>query len=104
MAQETYAFGDDSIDGSACPAVAAGRDIPNDDAALTVAEQYDSVVRERYGIDEGTLPSSVAKSCWDGAIEAVLLDAEYYEGRDNEHADYLYDAADVGREIADELF
>jgi len=34
----------------------------------------------------------------------VLLDAEYYEGRDNEHADYLYDAADVGREIADELF
>jgi len=104
MAQETYAFGDDSIDGSACPAVAAGRDIPNDDAALTVAEQYDSVVRERYGIDEGTLPASVAESCWEAAIGAVLSDADYYCGRDDEHADYLYDAADVGRDIAFDLF
>jgi len=104
MAEKVYAFGDDSINEFACPAVAAGRDMPDDDAALTVAEEYDSIVQLRFGIDEGTLPESVAESCWEEAIGSILSNAEYYEGRDNEHAEYLYDAADVGRDIATGLF
>jgi len=87
-----------------CPAVAADRDIPQDDAALTVAEEYDSVVRLRYDIDEGTLPADIAESCWLEAIESVRLNAEYYEREDPEHADYLWEAAESGREIADELW
>jgi hypothetical protein len=102
MTQEVYAFGDDSIDGEACPAVAAGFDTTG--KVLTIAEQYDSLVLSRYGIDEGVLPESVAESCWNDAIAETLSNARYYEGRDLEHSEYLREAAEKGKEIRDILF
>jgi len=104
MAQETYAFGDSALGETVCPAVAAGRDIPSDDYALTVAEEYDSIVLERYGISEGTIPAGIAESCWYDAIESVRLNAEYYAAEDPEHSEYLWEVVDVGRKIADELW
>ena len=104
MGRDTYAFGDTTIDGTPCPALAAGREIPQNDAALTVAEEYDTVVRERYDIDEGTLPASIAESCWIQAIHNTRLNADYYAREDPEHAEYLDEAVAEGEAIESELF
>jgi hypothetical protein len=105
--KEVFAFGDNMIQDTACPVLTVTGVTPGkqlESKLLTVAEKYDEIVRQRYGLDEGTLPASVAESCWNEAVENLLADSEYYLGRDNEHSEYLHDAATEGKALAERAF
>lgn len=100
---EAFAFGDNAIQGKSCPVVTATGSRPTG-RLLTVAEMYDSVVRNWYGLDEGVLPASVAEACWRAAIDELIESAEKYEGSDKQYSDELYEAVEEGRDIAESVF
>jgi hypothetical protein len=97
---KTYAFGDSKVTGIRCPVRSTGRDLgPHE---LTVAEEYDEVVRERYGIDEGVLPESVAASAWRDAVSQLKQAA--MTTQDKDHAKWLHESVEAGEEIESEVF
>lgn len=101
--KETFAFGDNIIQDTACPVLTVTGEQPTG-KLLSIAEKYDEIVRQRYGIDEGILPASVAESCWNEAVDSLFADSDYYLGRDAEHSDYLHDAATEGKSLAAKAF
>jgi hypothetical protein len=102
MEEKMFAFGDTELDNTVCVARAAGFKVTG--KLLTVAEAYDAEAETRYDLGEGLLTKSVAESCWLDAIEYLRENARQYEGKDMEHANYLYDAADKGEEIHSIVF
>jgi len=102
MSQEYYAFGANMYDDCGCPALYSSYEIGG--LALQVAEHYDQIIRERYEIDEGVVPASVAKSCWQDAIEKLDDKSDEYEETDIKHSDYLHECARVGEDVMAEVF
>lgn len=106
-APNVLAFGDNVVNGCPCPAMAAGLQPANGGHAATMAEEYDAVVLDRYGIDEGTLPREIAESCWEEAIERLheklggmpTIDDTY---RDEIH--WIEDDIEVGEKVTARVF
>lgn len=82
-----YAFGDDRVNHTECPARAAGFAPREGDASTIVAEHFDEVIENRTGRSYGTVDEDVAKDAWNRVIE---------------HASTTADRK-VAREIAEEL-
>lgn len=88
--QRQFAYGKDTIEDCACPAVAAGYSPGSGDVSTRVAEEYDDMVRTwGYANADSTLSEERAKKCWLAALERL-------ENRG------LY-GQDVARDIAEEL-
>lgn len=106
---DEFAFGDNTFDGCPCPMEAANKAGPNGEA-MTVAEEYDKIVREILDdrVHEGTIPKSVAKRAWMEAVKITDQNAEAYKAKsgaaDREHGKYLEACAQIGREIARTIF
>lgn len=70
------AFGDNEVDGKACPANAAGID-PLSNPVLEVAEAYDSEMLKLIGVDEGTADVDTVIEGWENAIERAQVENDY---------------------------
>jgi len=92
-----FAYGDNSVDNCACPAIAAGYNPNCGDMSLKIAEKYDEILR-RTRSEEGTIEESVAKEAWLDAVDYFVREAE----QSDVHTDHYHDVVSVGRDIADE--
>lgn len=82
-----FAYGSDCVDGTECPARAAGFETNS-----PVVGFYDSLINEGDNVGQGTVTEERARAAWLDAIKAVKQ--EYGE----DHAE-----AQAARQIAEEL-
>jgi len=94
-----FAFGENEVQGKSCPMVTSGL---SGQELTTVAEEYDKIVRQRYGLREGTLPKSVAESCWNEAIDSVRY--TMLTTKKSEYKIHLSVAIDRAEKVADIVF
>lgn len=89
-----FAYGSDTFDECACPAVHAGYSPSGADDSLAVAEEYDAIIRTLFDpVDRhSTVGEEKAKEAWLTMIQTIEQ-KEWYEPRDKE----------VAVEIAEEL-
>jgi len=66
-----YAFGDDEIQRTECPARQAGYDPSEGDESTRWAEAWDDRIQVLTGLDEGVVPEQTAKQEWNEMVEGA---------------------------------
>jgi protein-arginine kinase len=99
--QESFAFGDNSVDGQTCPIVAATGCEP-EGTALEVAETFDRMCQRRTGMDWGTVDKEVACELWRHMIDDFKM--AYRKSINEDEMEWHEEKISVAKTIAEKVF